>query len=112
MNNVNIIELNDINYFKYINEHKDKLLIIDFWAEWCRPCKSMMIIIKKLSEKLKNNQNIKFITVDIQSNLNIIKEYSIKSVPYLLFIKNNIILNKNIGLTTEEKISNIIENYI
>lgn len=86
------------------DEIKEGLVLVDFYADWCGPCKMMHPII----EEIKKTNNIKTILVNVDEQSDIANKYSIMSIPTLILFKDGIIVNKNIGFTPK----NIIEDWI
>lgn len=74
------------NLEKIIAEAGDKLIVIDFFAMWCGPCK---MIAPKYEELSKENTNVIFLKVDVDDNEEIAVKYEISSMPTFVFIKNN-----------------------
>jgi thioredoxin 1 len=77
-----ILNKNSINDFI----EKYPICIIDFWAPWCSPCKTMLPRFRRLAVIYKNK--IAFGRFNIQSDSKILKKYNVMSVPFLLFFKN------------------------
>ena len=102
---VKVIEKN--SYEKLINE-KDKLIIIDCFAQWCMPCKMFAPVLEKVSEEY---QDIVFAKLDIDDNQEIVEKYSIEAVPTILFIKNGNVINQEIGVRSEREMIELIEKY-
>lgn len=73
---------------------QDKLVMIDFWAAWCGPCKMMAPIIDELSE---TNPDVIIGKVDVSDNPKAAIEYMVSSLPSFLFIKNGEVVDKVIG---------------
>ena len=79
-------------------------VILDFYADWCQPCK---ILSKTLTDL--DNENVTIIKIDVEECLMISQKYMIKSIPTLIFIKNNQIYDQIQGTTTKEKIMELIK---
>ncbi len=73
----------------------DKLVVIDFWAEWCGPCKMVGPIIDELSETYEGRAVIG--KVDVDDNDEATSKYGIRNIPTVLFIKNGEVVDKMVG---------------
>ena len=75
-------ESQDFN--KVIEEHKDKPTFVDFFAEWCPPCR----MLKPLLEKACKDNGFNFISINVDENRKISEEYNVQGIPYVvLFLK-------------------------
>jgi len=91
--------------------NKNNLVIIDFWAEWCYPCKLIEPVIKEIEEEMKD-KNIEFYKLNVDKIPEVAAEYGILSIPTLLFFKNNKEVERIIGAVQKELIVNKIEKWI
>jgi len=73
----------------------DKLTIVDFWAEWCGPCRAIGPVIEELSKDYAGKVNIGKVNVDLNPNVSM--NYGITSIPAILFIKGGKVVDKQIG---------------
>ena len=73
----------------------DKLSVIDFWAEWCGPCRAIGPVIEELSKEYEGKVNIGKINVDLNPSVSM--NYGITSIPAILFIKGGKVVDKQIG---------------
>jgi thioredoxin 1 len=88
------LELTDGN-FKEVVLDSDKLTVVDFWAEWCGPCRAIGPVIEELSKEYEGKVNIGKLNVD--NNAEVSMTYGITSIPAILFIKNGEVVDKQIG---------------
>lgn len=87
-------EITDTNFQeKVINS--DKLSMIDFWAEWCGPCRAVGPVVEQLAKEYEGKVNIG--KVDVDKNPDLSAEYGITSIPAILFVKDGKVVDKLIG---------------
>jgi thioredoxin 1 len=88
----------------------DKPVVVDFFAEWCGPCRLLTSMIEEMSKAFEGKVEICKINVD--DNPEVSKQYSIRSIPTLLFFKNGELVDKHVGVITkvdlEKKIKAIL----
>jgi thioredoxin 1 len=96
---------NNNDYEKVINQEKPVLL--DFYADWCGPCQSLLPTVEKLSEEYQGKVEIQKVNVDENRDLAI--KYGVRSIPALFFIKDTEIVDKLNGLVSESVLKEKIE---
>ncbi|MDA8692613.1 thioredoxin [Saprospiraceae bacterium] len=77
----------------------DKLVVVDFWAEWCGPCRMVSPIIDELSTEYEGKAVIGKVNVDHNSEIS--TKYGVRSIPTILLIKNGEVVEKHVGATTK-----------
>lgn len=87
-------EFNDANFQSEVLT-SNKLSIVDFWAEWCGPCRAIGPIIEDLSKEYDGKVNVGKVNVD--HNPQISMNYGITSIPAILFFKNGEVVDKMVG---------------
>ncbi len=80
---------------------KKPLAVVDFWAEWCPPCKILAPIIEELEKKLKN---ITFVKVDVSENKELALQFGIEVVPTLLIFKKGKLVDRIVGAVPLEEL--------
>ena len=88
------LEFTDSNFETNVL-NSDKLTVIDFWAEWCGPCRAIGPVIEELSKEYSGKVNIGKVNVDLNPSVSM--NYGITSIPAILFIKNGKVVDKQIG---------------
>lgn len=88
----------------------DKLLVVDFFATWCGPCKKLSPTLDEVSEEFGDRVNI--VKVDVDESEDLAMTYSIRSVPTVLFFKNGQQVDKFVGALPKSEIVSKIENQL
>lgn len=89
------MELRDENFKDLI---KEGVVLVDFYATWCGPCKMQGEVLKKLEE------DVKIVKIDVDEHTELAKEFGVMSIPTLILFKDDEAVNKNIGFTPESVI--------
>ena len=105
-NEVRIMDLDSSNFEKIISSETPTL--VDFWAEWCAPCRSMLPVFTRMAKKFKK---IRFARVNIDQNQEIATRLGIQSIPIFIMFKNGNPVDKVIGAVGEPGINLIAKKY-
>jgi len=103
------LELTDTN-FQTSALDTDKLVMIDFWAQWCGPCKVLSPIVEQLASEYGEKAVIGKLDVDVNQEVSM--KYGIRSLPTILWLKNGEVVDKHVGLTTKAKLQEKIEAHL
>ena len=85
-------------------------VLVDFWAEWCGPCKMIGPILEELA--LEMDGKIKIAKVDVDSNNQTAMNYAIRSIPTLIIIKDGSVQGQHIGAASKGQLENFINQNI
>jgi len=102
-------ELDDSN-FKAEVLQAEGLVMVDFWAVWCGPCRALAPIVEEIATKY--DSKLKVCKFDVENSTEIPAEYGIRSIPTLLFFKNGELVDKSTGLVNKNKLAEKIEALI
>ncbi len=91
-------------------EIKDGVVVVDFAATWCGPCKMLGPILEDLSGEYEGK--IKFLKVDVDDDADLAMQYKISSVPALIAFKNGEVIDKQIGLKQKDDFMDIFDEYL
>ncbi|WP_294388903.1 thioredoxin [uncultured Clostridium sp.] len=91
---------------EFINEINEGLVLVDFYADWCGPCKMLSPILEEINDE---DENVKIIKVNIDDSRFLAKYYQIQSIPTLILLRNGQFLNKMIGFRPKKIIKELIE---
>lgn len=103
------LEFTDANFQNNVLE-SDKLTVVDFWAEWCGPCRAIGPVIEELSKDFNGKVNIGKLNVDHNPDVSI--KYGITSIPAILFIKGGKVVDKQIGAAPKSILEKKIQAHI
>ena len=98
------IELNDDNFAEIIDNNP--LVVVDFWAEWCGPCKNFAPVFETAAEK---NPDIIFAKVDTESAQQLAAQFQIRSIPTLMIFKEQIVVFSQAGALPASTFDTLIE---
>lgn len=82
------------------------VVVVDFWATWCGPCKMIAPIVEELDEEMSN---VKFVKVDVDKNPQIANQYKIVSIPTLKIFKDGKLINTLIGFKIKDALKIDVE---
>jgi len=102
-------EFNDANFQTEVLD-SDKLTVVDFWAEWCGPCRAIGSVIEELSKEYDGKVNIGKVNVDVNPQISM--DYGITSIPAILFIKDGKVVDKLIGAQPKGNFVKKIETHL
>jgi thioredoxin 1 len=88
------LEVNDTNFDETVIK-SDKPVLVDFWAEWCGPCRMIAPIIDEISHDFDGKALV--VKCDVDNSPNISMKYSIRNIPTVLYFKNGEIADKQVG---------------
>ncbi len=100
-----IVEVNKDNFEEEVLK-SDKKVLVDFWADWCGPCKMLSPVIDKLAEEL---DDVKVCKVNVDTEPTISIEYNIMSIPTLLVFENCVEVNRSVGLVSKEEVLELLK---
>ena len=106
MENSTVIKLDESNFDRELTQD-DKPVIVDFWAEWCGPCKMIAPLLDEVAREKAGA--VKVAKVNVDENQSLSFKYNIRAIPALLFFKNGQLRDQVTGVTSKKDLLNRID---
>ena len=101
---MSVITITDKNYEEEVLQ-SDKTVLMDFWADWCGPCKMLSPVVDAVAEE---RDDIKVVKVNVDENQLLAQEYRVMSIPTLVVIKDGQEVNRSVGLISKDEVLALI----
>ena len=103
------IDVNDEN-FESVVMNSDKPVLVDFWAEWCGPCKMLTPTINALAEEYKDTSSV--VKINVDDSPTIATKYGIRSIPSILLFNNGDVVEQRVGAVSKDELAGMLDKII
>ena len=101
-------EIKNVADFKSIIE-TGKPVLLDFYADWCGPCRALLPTVEKLAEA--HSDDFEIVKVNVDNNRELVQQFGVRSIPALFFLKDGEVQERLVGVQTEATLKSKIEQY-
>lgn len=99
-----------INESEFLREIKEGVVVVDFFASWCGPCRMMGAVLEEVDKEL--NGKAKILKVDVDQSQNLARQFGVMSIPTIVVFKDGKQVHKQIGFVPKERLVALISNYL
>ena len=103
---MSIVHINSENFESEVLQSETPVLL-DFWAEWCGPCKMIAPILDQIAEEYKDR--VQIAKLDVEENQNIAMKYGVRSIPTLMLFKHGVVESQHVGMLSKEQLTGLLD---
>jgi|TARA_B110000285_G_C15087716_1_gene597170 thioredoxin 1 len=96
--------------FESLALKSDKLVMVDFWAEWCGPCRMVGPLVEELSKEYDGKAVVGKVNVDLHGG--IAAQYGVRNIPTIVFLKNGELVDKVVGAVPKDQLAEKLDTHI
>ena len=101
------LEITDANFDELVLQEKEKPVVVDFWAEWCGPCRMVGPIVQEIGQDYDGKVVVG--KVDVDNNPGVSVKFGIRNIPTILFFKGGQVVDKQVGAVPKQILVNKVE---
>jgi len=107
-----VVDIESVDHFnKLVSDYKDDIIITDFWAAWCGPCKAFAPAFSALQKEFKNKRVI-FTKLNVDHHQDIAQQFGVSGIPTTLFIKGKKLVHRQVGMMPKAQFGSLIDDIL
>ena len=103
------VEITDSNFEELVMK-SEKPVLVDFWAEWCGPCRMVGPVVEEIANEMQGQALVG--KLDVDSNPQVASQYGIRSIPTLLVFKNGQVVEKQVGVVPKQNLVALLKAHL
>ena len=100
-----VLKVTSVNFEEEVLK-SEKTVLVDFYADWCGPCKMLSPVVEAIASE---NEDIKVVKVNVDDEQDLAIKYQVMSIPTLVVIKNGEVVNKSVGLVSKSQVLDLVK---
>lgn len=100
--------VSEVNFNEVVLNYEG-VVLVDFWATWCGPCKMIAPVVEEVSKEVSN---ARFVKIDVDENENLANKYQISSIPTLMIFKNGTPVDTLVGFMPKDSLKEAVINHL
>jgi thioredoxin 1 len=105
----NAVDVTDVSFEAEVLKSKIPVLV-DFWAEWCGPCKAIAPTLEAVAKDYQGRAKV--VKINVDQNIAVPSRYNIKGIPTLLLFRDGVVRDQIVGTSTRENIAKVIDKHL
>ena len=106
-----MLHVGDAEFKGEVTDHKG-VVVADFWAEWCSPCRMFGPVFEKVAGELSENSAVKFVKINVDKARKTASEYQIMSIPTVAVFRDGTLEEQSVGVLNEKKFREFVGKYL
>ena len=106
---INTVDVTDVSFEAEVLKSRIPVLV-DFWAEWCGPCKAIAPTLEAVAKDYLGRAKV--VKINVDQNISIPSRYNIKGIPTLLLFRDGVVRDQIVGTNTRENIAKVIDKHL
>lgn len=99
-----VLEITEAQFSEEVSEHKGKVLV-DFYAQWCGPCKMIAPVVTQVAE---NHKDVKVVKIDADNAQELMTKYSVRGIPTLLLLEDGELIDRKVGAASVQQVTDFV----
>jgi len=106
---MSIVHINDENFESEVLQ-ADRPVLLDFWAEWCGPCKMIAPVLEQVASEY--GERLQVAKLDVEENQSIAMKYGVRSIPTLMLFRDGVVQAQHVGMLSRQQLGQLLDEQL